>query len=133
MRRGIETDCEGFAAMVPLPSGDLIGDLQALLQQYRLMWDTNMEKMLEILPEMSRNPALIGGGHPRRHSALPRTAFSLFAYYQQSGLLLEESAEEAAFAFLGPSSSASSSAKCMAWSMRSMRTIMCRGFFMGGW
>lgn len=102
MRRGIETNCAGFAEMVPQPTGDLTGDLLALLGQYRLMWETKMEATLELLPEMSRNPVLVQDGMPEGIQRYRERLFAFFSHYQQAGMLREESAEEAAFAFLGP-------------------------------
>ncbi len=102
LRRSIEAGTEGMAEVVPLPTGDLVGDLLTLLERYTEMWDKRMPTMLEILPEIARNPELLGNELPGGVLRYRDRLFAFFAHYQEVGLLLEESPEEAAFAFVGP-------------------------------
>lgn len=102
LRRGIEEGTDGMADVVPLPSGDLVGDLLTLLDRYTRMWEQRMPTMLEILPEIARNPELTGRELPAGVLRYRDRLFAFFAHYQEGGLLMEESPEEAAFAFVGP-------------------------------
>jgi len=102
LRRSIEASTIELSEVVPLPSNDLVGDLLTLIERYTQMWEKRMPTMLELLPEIARNPELKGDALPEGVLRFRDRLFTFFAHYQQAGLLLEESPEEAAFAFVGP-------------------------------
>ena len=127
MRRGIEMNCEGFAAMVPQPTGDLAGDLLTLLEQYRLMWESRMEKTLELLPECRAIPRCRKRAYPRAFNATANASSPSSAITSRPVCCARSPPKKPPSPSLAPSSSASFLAKPMVSNMPSIRKNMYSG------
>lgn len=87
---------------IPVPSGDLRGDLLALAIAYHEFVVSHRGFILRLMPELIRWPDL----HPEPPSGLlgvMNQVFSLFRSYQERGALRRaETPEQLAVAFIGP-------------------------------
>jgi AcrR family transcriptional regulator len=89
-------------AQVPSPTGDIRGDLLLLANYISDNINADTDRVIRILPELSRRPELLGDAVAKALRGFYEKLTAFFRYYQQTGELAAGPGDSVAMVFLGP-------------------------------
>jgi len=87
---------------IPDPTGDLKKDLRSLAQYISENMSAETDRVIRIIPELSRRPELLGDTVAQTLQQFYEKLTAFFRYYQQSGKLTADPGDTIAMVFLGP-------------------------------
>ena len=102
LREAVQHFTAPLKALVPHASGNLQGDLLALIRQVASILEARQGLIARMMPEISRIPELVTTTEKCGIPRLVQDVARLMEHYQANGQLRRIASEEMALAFIGP-------------------------------
>ena len=99
---GISEEAGRLTELIPEPFGSMEEDLGSLARYINEHLSAQRDRIIRVLPELSRHPELLGQTVVRSIQQFHERLCAFFRHYRQTGELTSDMGDEVAAVFLGP-------------------------------